>query len=196
MTTRRFEVAIDIEAPGCRLHDPPIAIGVCVARDGVIIDQRVFCSIVPPEEDFEPRCLEEFWREKDELLARIDANALGDTADMLRAFLNYLGKMVNEQGGALPTFISDNPAFDIGAIDRAIALYLPEEEYGLRHMWPQYCWIEDGSEQKEGLLPIEIDWVRAQCTVDHDHWPVNDATHHWQMWNAIKRVKAMRVKSN
>jgi hypothetical protein len=120
---RELLLAVDIERKGKHFHHGILAIGACFGdSDGNILEQRAFCSKVPPKDEFEKRTWDEFWSKYPEVLSRIDAAAVPDAIGAFKTWVLELEKKHGPFGRKHKDkvkfkLVSDNPAYDIGMIN-------------------------------------------------------------------------------
>jgi hypothetical protein len=193
-------VAIDIESGGDSFGARIPAIGVCVGDEfGSVEETKVFCSFVHvPEKgrmplNFEKRCWEEFWlvENRISILKRINDESKGNTEDeMLFEYAEFLNSLEDTYEGRQIIIVSNNPAFDLGKTDHKLHEIVGRmpTRYGSDGL---YRWVEDPSEQAEGLPDVVKAGVKRKVDsmVKADHWPVNDAKSIYHYLIEVKRAK-------
>lgn len=177
-------VAIDIEKTGALLDDPVIAIGVVVGDASIahVVVKRRWCLPVPADENIERKCFDEFWNDPKHpenyvVLQQIrkEVRFLTEEAG-IQDFYKFLKSLEVLWPGDQITFLSDNPAYDIGSLDHLIAKYL--HALPLRYtLDSQYRSITDPSEQLDVLgIRDEINAaINKKFNANHNHMPDNDA---------------------
>jgi DNA polymerase III alpha subunit (gram-positive type) len=123
-TTVYFCVDVETRGDSAR-HNGIVSIGAAVKQGDNTVQQR--WDLLPlPGQDFERRCLDEFWHKNDEmreLLRRLTANA-GDPLEGIRSFRRFLDQFEN------PVILSDNVGFDTQFINYYLDLAdLPSMRY-------------------------------------------------------------------
>ena len=125
-------LAFDIEKAGCLpIRHPVIAVGVCLGdEDGLIIEKKRWTFQVQwPDDlknpshygDFEPRCWEEFWsKQKPELIAELKQDAKPQKEGW-NDFVKWVDEL--EKKYSKIVLLSDNPGYDLGAIDVNLERY-------------------------------------------------------------------------
>jgi len=216
---KELYLTVDIERWGKQFYHGVGAIGACFGdAGGNIIEQKAFCSKVPPKDDFEKRTWDEFWSKHPDVLARIDAaavpNALGAFKEWVLDIEKKHGPFGRKHRGNVKLkLISDNPAYDIGNInlelfktevaDLLLAIEVDEkldldflhrqmktlgQGCALAELFDDYVATDDPSEQIRHMTPLQKQLVAEHVTAPHDHWPVNDATQIYQQRVGVKRV--------
>jgi len=201
MTTAVRFVSFDVEVSGrnqpgsmVRPNNQILSIGVC-AYDAVVdtvkgntlktVGKEGCILKLPDLDQFEPRCVEEFWIKtgKEEMM-RIKAGQ--DTALDERQAAEWvvviLKKYSNHPNGRT-VICSDNPAFDFSWIDNLVCRQLPYAPVS------QYSVVVDGKytaplclkSASQAILAARgrhnSGWWKMDgfLKVDHDHNPMNDA---------------------
>lgn len=173
--------AIDIEKAGAKFTHKVLAVSFIVGRKNYFkIEKRLtVCFPVPEENEFESRCLKEFWSkpEMKEILDRIRKEACKseeEAVDKIDSFLNDLEKEYPDQE---IEFVSDNPSFDVSAVDYLLLTY--KGRLPMRYTSKgKYRYISDPSERLwvMGKTQQAKEYINEKI-VEHDHWPENDATY-------------------
>ena len=129
-------LTVDIERKGKQFHHGIMAIGACLGdAEGTILEQKAFCSKVPPKDEFEKRTWDEFWSKHPDVLARIDAAAVPDALSEFQIWLFGIEKKYGPFGRKHRDkvkfrLVSDNPAYDIGHINLELFKTEIEEAVG------------------------------------------------------------------
>lgn len=187
-----YGLSIDIERKGKHFRHGILAIGSTFgSMDGTIIEQRAFCSHVPPKEEFEPDCWDNFWSKHTPVLERIESEAVDEP---ILEFYLWLGSLEQRFGPfgrkhkdkVRFVLISDNPGYDIGMIN--LEFFKRGIELPIAEMFDDYVSTDDPTEQMIGLSMEQKIEVSKSVTAPHDHWPVNDATEAFQMRCGIQKV--------
>lgn len=186
-------IAVDIEKAGARKHHPVVSVGI-VAGDTegqVILKTRVNFAVSWPKTypselgaialvkdygDFEPRCWDEFWSCKipPSAIEECKANALELHVGWQEVH-ELIVSTCNLCKGHKVVYLSNNPSFDIAAIDdgfdhiKQLPLkYTPDGKY-------------HGDFNPNNMLFMLAPDVQHSCreeverVVVHDHNPANDA---------------------
>lgn len=213
----KYYLALDIEKAGDRFCDDILMIGCCLGDvNGKVIESKAFCGPIPKPEEFDQRCWTEFWLKNLDILERIrevaKQNGVDTKEKMIDNFMDYYYELDNRFGPftrAGPNrliLLTDNPTYDISAIDQALVSQTISSKNGLskgnQYTFPlrytktgQYNRVEDPSERANGL-PVkkskEIMTKVKEVSV-HDHWAENDAIgiYHWHM-EVLKAAKAQK----
>jgi hypothetical protein len=190
---KKYYFAIDIEKAGDRFIDPILMIGCCLGDEhGNVIESKAFCGKVPEVKDFDPRCYREFWSKELPILERIRVEGEEQTKaaggkEMLDRFMEYYYELdqrfgpFTRSGNKRLILLSDNPAYDISAIDQAL---LKSAVAGSGYKFPlrytssgEYCRVEDPSDRCAFLTKKAVtrmlELIHAE--IPHDHWAENDA---------------------
>jgi hypothetical protein len=191
-TQKKYFLAVDIERTGPDFNHGILAIGVCFGKwNGEIIEQRAFCSPVPPSEKFDKKCFDEFWSKHPAVLERINKESSEEMIPKFHAWLVSLESKYGPFGrkfreSVVFKLVSDNPAYDIGMIN--LEFFKHGFSRSMAEMFSDYVPTDDPSEQVRGLTSGEKVSVYAAVTAEHDHWPANDATHIFQQRCAVEEV--------
>ncbi len=171
-------IAIDIEKAGKRLDDAILAIGICIGDDkGTVYEKKLWCLKMPEGKDFEKRCYSEFWTKNMDVLNLIKSQEQ-DIAEVMKEFAEFIDGL--EERFHRYTFVSDNPAFDIGHLDYYLQTYADRSP--LRYTKQgQYRKISDPSEQINMLINKENIYNKIDKMITHDHNPMNDAEYIYRM---------------
>jgi len=179
-----YYIAIDIEKAGDRFTDAILMIGCCLGDEsGNVIETKAFCGVVPPNEEFQENCWDEFWSKEQDILAKIRRQS---TTTMVKDFTAYFTDLdqrfgpFTREGEKQLIILSDNPTYDIGSIDVLLATD-PEK----RFQFPQR-YLRNGQvrlrvyDSNENLRALEAETAKrikneAKREVPHDHWAENDA---------------------
>lgn len=134
-----------------------------------------FCMNVEGGE-WEERCVREFWSKYPAILSRIKT-AAQPTADAWREFMKLLDSF--EKSGKIITIISDNPAYDLTAID--YNLFIRDREFGVRYNkdGTGYRKVADPSERIKGVSDASRKKITDRLNKEfaHTHWAADDARH-------------------
>jgi len=165
-------LAIDVEKKGAKFEHPVIQIGVAWGTSLSSMEKGSFCFDYK-DKPFEQRCFDEFWSKQDAVYKRICAEAV-EPAEQWRTFKAFLDTL--ELSGDKVEIISDNPAYDVEAID----YHLNEElgRQGLRYSsGMKYRCVHDSSERVKGLPAHYAEAIekKAQSLAKHTHWAADDA---------------------
>lgn len=193
----RTLVAIDIEKSGAMpLVHPIVSIGVCVGDEaGTVIEKRRFNFKVNWKSeqlggDFEDRCWEEFWSKQPQGLIRLLQEDAQEPRECMKQFEQWLNGLEDRFKNTKIKFLSDNPSFDIGAIDVYLDRYcsrLPMRYSSTK----KYRGIDNPSDMLE-VFPSEKvkEWTKlfVDPNVSHDHDPANDAEHIYRQWLLVKKM--------
>lgn len=171
-THKVLYLAVDVEKKGASLDNPVIQLGVAYGPNINNIKTASFCFDYK-DKPFEKRCYNEFWTKHLDVLKRIEQNAKPPREEWAR-FAKWLTAL-EDQAKSIE-IISDNPGYDVEAID-----YHLYEELGKSPMrydsQGQYRSISDPSEQIEGLPSIYRTQIKAKTKSmsNHSHWAEDDA---------------------
>lgn len=209
----KYYLAIDIEKAGDKFIDPILMIGCCLGdASGNVIESKAFCGPVPEPKEFDQRCWTEFWSKNLSILERIKDTAQKEgvvlKSQMIDAFMNYYYELDNRYGPFTRSgnkrliLLSDNPAYDITAIDQALLMQTVNvksgKEVGNEYVFPlrytksgQYNRVSDPSEMSSALPNKKskeiLDMVKKVST--HDHWAENDAITIYKWFSEIVKSK-------
>lgn len=204
---RTLYFGIDVEKLGCHQHDSLLAVGLAVADTEVgVIDAKRWCF--PGPYVVEELCMTEFWSKHPKLLVDLmaegcKANAVEQFRDIKRWLTKY--EMETLEIEETSTYNgrcsigSDNPAFDLGAIDPAWER--AENNHTPLHYTRcgMYRNVWDSSERIDamGLDRKLIDKFLASINVRNDHNPENDATKHvWELFITMAYSAFLRDPAN
>jgi hypothetical protein len=192
-------LAFDIERSGATNQYDTIALGACVVDSNFTCLDTYFCNCYFPKETvFEPRCMEQFWSTKTEILNSFiytgTKTKLEREKEMIEGFQAFRAKWeeyasVNKLNYYLT---SDNNVYDGGFVNELIYKHMPnvlpipysagKQEYE--------TFFESHSMLKGFLLSKNNsnefgDWglsdliyknkLMNKCPIQQDHNPVNDA---------------------
>ena len=169
--SRTLYVAVDIEKKGAGFEHDVLQLGIAYGTHIGDIKTIGFCF--EEKGPFEKRCEQEFWSKNKELLERIRKEPKVTWGEFRVWLLGLeLRKLKVE-------FVSDNPAYDIAAVDYCLftqaASRLP-----MRYTTDgQYRNISDPSEQMKGLSRAvqQLIITEAGKLAPHTHWAPDDAKH-------------------
>lgn len=196
---KKIFVALDIEKAGAlHIKHPIVSIGWCIGdADGkVLCKDRINLNVKWPTieqnpdvrdyGDFEPRCWDEFWSKRPrDLIDSMKANAYEQKKgiEQFARLLDFLETEYPSPNHEI-VFLTDNPAFDIAALD--VALELQVGRMPIRYdSKGRYRSIQIPDEAMHLLSAHDArDLVRAyvDCVVKHDHDPSNDAEHVYRQY--------------
>lgn len=179
-------IAVDVEKKGASFDHPIIQIGVawsltCASwgpfplaygTDINSIKTASFCFDYK-DKPFEKRCYDEFWIKYLDILKRIEG-AAKPSKEQWKNFDKWLVELESQAESI--KIVSDNPGYDIEAID-----YHLHEELGrfpIRYdSTGKYRSISDASEQIKGLPAMYRDQIKAKrdSMSNHSHWAEDDA---------------------
>jgi len=198
-------VALDIEKAGCQLMTHPIiSIGWCIGdTDGTVLDKSSLniqtdwpitneSGKVIQYGAFEPRCWDEFWsKQSPELIRELKRDTIPQPV-ALQYFSSFLDSLENKypENTHKIKFLSDNAAFDIATLDYNLEIYA-----GRRPL----CYSKTGKYREVealdnmlDMLPSEIvnvEKVKINDLVKHDHHPANDAEVIYREWLLARKLK-------
>lgn len=171
-TSARTYVAVDVEKKGNGFAYPVIQVGVAWGTGLGDIATRSFCFDYRSV-GFERRCYDEYWSKQLALLARIGREAV-EPGQQWPAFVEFW----NVTFGADAVIVSDNPAYDLAAIDFHVWEWC--RRFPIRNTAVGgYREVHDPSE-RDHALPSDVRAAiraRAAALAPHDHWAENDAKH-------------------
>lgn len=172
--SKKLYLAIDIEKSGDRFIDKILMIGCCLGDlNGIVIETKAFCGVVPSLSEFDKKCYDEFWIKHLDVLERIKTNS---QPNMIVNFMDYYYDLEKRFPDSKIKLVSDNPAYDLSNID--VQLMNHGYVYPIRYSKNGgYRGVSDPSEMLNALsLSIQS---TINKTVDdqitHDHWAENDA---------------------
>lgn len=198
-------VAIDIEARGQgALSHGIISIGVCVgsATEEKVLEKTRFDMKMMRTQDFESRCMEEFWSKHQDQLNKLTKNAKPPGGQTL-AFRELIDKWDRTHELYI---LCDNPAFDVGMINTYLDLFQQPTLHYRRNSDGSLSYrnIHDADSYGRGVLNQGLDsqWfsnkgacekLKTDLNPDsHDHMPENDAEFiyrlHWQLIQHNKKA--------
>lgn len=204
---RTLYFGIDVEKLGPRQNDTLLAVGLAVAdTERGVIDAKRWCF--PGPYVVEELCMTEFWSKHPKLLVDLIAQGCKTSAaEQFRDIRRWLTKYETETLEIDETSTyngrcsigSDNPAFDLGAIDpaweRVEGNHVPLH-YTRCGMYRD-AW--DSSERIDamGLDRKLIKKFLASINVRNDHNPENDATKHiWELFITMAYAAFLRDPAN
>ncbi|MDE2097670.1 MAG: hypothetical protein KGL39_10515 [Patescibacteria group bacterium] len=181
-------VAVDVEKKGAKFEHPIIQIGVAYGTSLQNVKTRSFCfdyANVP----FEQRCYDEFWSKFLDTYKRIQAEAK-EPKGQWKAFADFLQEL-EDQYPSIEIW-SDNPAYDVEAID----FHLNDElkRAGIRYSSKmQYRYVTDYPQVLIGLPKHLRDAIKqkAMKLAAHTHWAEDDAKNIFVRSMLIKNVVAI-----
>jgi len=181
-------VAIDIEKAGKKIDDAILAIGLCVgSQTGQVIEKRLWCLEFPEGKGIEEQCNQEFWMKYPELLKFIRENAK-PIVEVMTEFAKFIDDLESKYQKIV--FVSDNPAFDIGAIDYYLHKYVGR--CPMRYTKSaKYCCISDPSERLEMLVNKKAIYEEIDKIAKHSHKPDDDAEYIYHMQIAADKYKQL-----
>jgi hypothetical protein len=167
-----FFVAFDVEKKGARFEHPVIQVGVAYGSCLNDIQTASFCfdyKDVP----FEKRCWDEFWSNWKDVLARIEKAAEAPNVQWPK-FGKFLDALEAEHDEI--EIVSDNPAYDIEAIDHHLDKDLGRA--GVRYTSTMgYRYVNDCGDMGKGLPRAIREAIKAKTNsmARHTHWAEDDA---------------------
>lgn len=166
-------VAFDVEKKGAKFEHPIIQIGVAYTNSLDVAPRTASFCFDYPGAPFEKRCYDEFWVKNLDILKRIQKEAKPAKAEWER-FVDFLNALEKEHSKI--KILSDNPAYDIEAID----WHLDKEcgRAGIRYTSTgKYRPVIDSSEMVKGLSKSVRDAIQAKVdkAIQHTHWAPDDA---------------------
>lgn len=168
----RLHLAVDVEKKGATFHHPVIQVGVAWGTSLNDIQKRSFCFDYK-DQPFEKRCWDEFWSKYENVYSRICAEAAPPVAQW-KKFSDFLQEL--EEKSEKLDIVSDNPAYDVEAIDYNLHTYLGRA--GIRYSSTMgYRRVHDASEMIKGLPSHYGDLIvkKAQSSARATHWAADDA---------------------
>src|SRR5687768_17292469 len=122
-------VAFDVEKKGSGPNYPVIQVGVAWGTCPSDMQSRSFCFDYN-DRDFEKRCYEEFWKKNMKVLQRIE----NESVEPKRGWLEFV-RLIDgfEAPDRKIVLLSDNPAYDISAIDHHIVVEQKLRAFGLQN---------------------------------------------------------------
>jgi len=184
-------VAVDIEKAGAMYHHPVISVGFSVATsDGTLLEQKKFNISVKwytetkdhadPNEntdygDFEPRCVEEFWKKQG---AEIKARCLTPAPELAPVAWKNIGNWIDslEDRYGKVKFLTDNASFDIANIDYNLEKYLGR--LPMRYSKTKRFRSVVSADDMFDMMPEKTQKEareRIKTKVQHDHDCLNDS---------------------
>jgi hypothetical protein len=141
--------------------------------------------------DFEPRCWDEFWSKKikPSVIEDLKKNAI-DQKEGFTQLASWLDEIEKKYAGQKIKFLSDNPSYDIAALDimleeycgRAPIRYDSTGKYrGLSDPWDMLDLV--GNKRKYYMDKVN---ELIGSPNSHDHNPANDAEEIYRMYLAAK----------
>lgn len=173
---KQIYMALDIEKGGNTYDHPLLAVGICIGDlEKGTLKKRTWCCRQKPGQEFELRCIYEFWYKYPLILKRIDEESL-PLDDQMHAFAQFLYDIDKEypEDQYTITLLSDNPSFDIEHLDYylcTITKTLPVR-YSRNN---KYRSVDDPSERLSALDMWTVESEVLKNVVNHDHYPENDA---------------------
>lgn len=170
--SRPLIVAVDVEKKGSGFQHPIINVGVAWGKSIDTIQSASFCFDYK-NIAFEKRCYDQFWSKNLQVLKRIEESAKDPEMEWKR--FDDLLKQFEKQGTEVE-FESDNPAYDIEAID--FHLFAELGRLPMRYTTQgEYRSIGDSSERIKALPEVWKSYIdqRAQKIVTATHWAEDDA---------------------
>lgn len=170
--SKTLYIAVDVEKKGASFDHPVIQLGVAYGTNIADISTLSFCFDYK-DKPFEKRCYDEFWIKQRDILKKIEKHAKPPQEEWMR-FNKWLTS-IESKANAIK-FISDNPAYDIEAID-----YHLHEVLGRLPMRydsiGKYRSISDASEQIKGLPIMYQKQIKDKrdSMSNHSHWAEDDA---------------------
>ena len=190
---KEYYLTVDIERVGPGFKHGILAIGVCFGdTKGNVLVCRAFCGHVPPIEDFDRECYNDFWINYPDVLKRINNEATYNPIARFHEFLVSLEHQYGPFGRAHRDrvhmkLVSDNPAYDIGMIN--LEFFKNGYPLPMAEMWNGgYVPTDDPSEQIRGLTAEQKAQVEKFITATHSHFPSDDAMKIYQQRCGIKSV--------
>jgi len=186
--------AIDVEATGEGFDRKAIAISFVVGHKKYFKIEKslTVCFPVPSVEQFGTLCWNEFWmkEENQKVLDRIRKEVRSSDEEASKEIETFLKELEDQYGDNIE-FLSDNPSFDITAVDWA--LYRFTKRLPMRFSTKgKYRCISDPSERIAafGKWKETNEIISKNYGIEHDHWPENDAAYIYaQMIEANKLSK-------
>lgn len=199
MTTRLYVLAVDVEAWDDQIGAPLVAVGMCLGSGttGTVMEKKRWCITLPPgsiEQAAREKtdCYTYFWSKRLSQLATMQAEAqpaAAAAASIASTLKMWQDRVLDELQGDL-IIVSDNPSYDLGKLDHFLYTH-HARRYSIRYREPapgkpetyKYLGVEDISPQCYFDPTAEQRERRAKEFADkcvtHDHWPDNDAHHHF-----------------
>ena len=164
-------VALDVEKKGPLFQNPVINVGVAWGTSIDTIQTMSFCFDYK-DAPFDKQCYDEFWSKHLDILKRIEEAAKEPKAEWTR-----FNTLLMELDDPSIEFESDNPAYDIEAIDFHLYTVLGRR-LPLRYTSKGvYRSISDSSERIKAL-PTNWQEFISKLTSEsavHSHWAADDA---------------------
>lgn len=158
-------VAIDIETSGP--VDDLISVGMAAVKSIGSSYKPIkyfrFGCYLPNITKFDSKCYNEFWFDKQDLLATFQymgkstdlAGVYGECISQLRNFLKSMEELAKETN-LWYVLVSDNPSFDIGFLNRIIGTYNLGNTLNYMQGADNYLNIRDVFSMQRGLLLAEV----------------------------------------
>lgn len=174
-------IALDIEGRGpSPSWNGIVSIGMCVAtRTGEVMLKKRFSMREIAGQEFDPKCLEEFWQPRRELLEELLRESV-DAETATKSFRKALDEFVN------PYIVVDCPAYDVTFINYYLDHFrLPLLQFDANGVFRP---IHDADSYTRGKMGMGFDqgWVNnddasaqvGQPPIPHgNHMPDADAEH-------------------
>ena len=204
MNNQKIFIAIDIEkvkrSASQGLQAIGIVIGEKIGKEYIVIEKRVFCAPFP-KNVFDPNVMDqnvlnEFWSrdEMKEIIKMIDKNSIL-YEEALGSFVEFFNSVETRYPQSEIILISDNPSFDIGNLDAEL------ENGGFRKFplrysndGKKYRQCNDPKQRLKALSLLDVAWELADKEISHDHYPENDAHHHFLLYTHAEQA-SLFVKS-
>jgi hypothetical protein len=209
--TNKLALAIDIEAIHAHSNIAPVAVGMVLGTtNGIILKQQRFTRRVdipdgaipdkdnhqdvhfkdiPIPKDASRRCWTEFWLKNPQNIQNL--LTWNKTAGSIQQMGEDITEWINQLEQEYPThnivIVSDNPAFDVAAIDNL--LWKTTDRLPIRYTTKeQYRSVDDPTEQMACLTFHVCKKIRALADTfsPHDHDPLSDARNIYSMWVNIR----------
>lgn len=197
MSVEKILFAVDIEKAGAEnIKHPIVAIGYVIGTENALLERGIIKlqvkwptitdGKVADYGDFEPRCWDEFWgnskKMPPELIEEFKKDALTQTDGIKKfaALVDSLEEKYGDEKKYKVRFLSDNPSYDIAALD--VAMEQVCDRNPMRYdSTGKYRSLSDPWDMLD-ILPAEykkqmlanID-KQLGSIVLHDHNPTNDA---------------------
>lgn len=199
MTAKEEQVehwcSVDIEKSKKKLGKGVFAVSVVLAKStGEVLNEARFTTPVDIDSDSDfDDSTRQFWSQHPAILERLNKNTRRLTAAAVRTHLLALNDRYGPFNYSNFRWICDNPAYDIGEINTMLLLD-DENSVPLSELFGSYVATSDPTEQYNGLLKLEQQYVDSQLLTPHSHDPVEDARRDIEMMFAIKTVLKRRAE--
>jgi hypothetical protein len=173
MSTAYF--AVDIEASGQEIGYAHgiLGVGLCIAVNGDIVEQKKWHVALEPTQSFEARCLNTFWNapENKGLLESLSTDQVKAVV-FAREFRDFIDRYAEKHKVC---FLTDNAQFDLGGLNNYMYMFgLPGIRYDKSNSNYKQSVI-DVSCFKRGLLGENAKHFQVHTSDLKPHDPLDDA---------------------